>query len=95
MEWERIPLAYLAHGLGKQKPKIENPGGNTWRRLRLDLGCNAIAVSAADAQLLKDHAGSTNILYLSKKSAPVLLHYVGEDAQLFFDLQHITILIIF
>jgi hypothetical protein len=25
----------------------------------------------------------------------VLLHYVGEDAQLFFDLQHITILIIF
>jgi hypothetical protein len=36
----------LAHGLEKLKPKIKNPGGNALRRLRLDLGCNAIAVAA-------------------------------------------------
>jgi hypothetical protein len=35
-------LCYLAHGLGKLKPKIENPGGNTLRRLRLGLGCNRL-----------------------------------------------------
>jgi len=35
----------LAHGLGKLKPKIENPRGNALRRLRLDLGSNAIAAA--------------------------------------------------
>jgi hypothetical protein len=42
---------YLAHGLEKLKPKIKNHGGNALRRLRLDLGCNAIA--AAAVSLLK------------------------------------------
>jgi hypothetical protein len=36
----------LAHGLGKLNPKIENPGGNALRSLRLDLGCNTIAAAA-------------------------------------------------
>jgi hypothetical protein len=40
-----MPLCYLAHELGKLKPKIENPGGNALRRLMLDLGCNAIAAT--------------------------------------------------
>jgi hypothetical protein len=40
----------LAHGLGKLKPKIENPGGNSLR-LRLDLGCNAIAAAATASKL--------------------------------------------
>jgi hypothetical protein len=35
----------LAHGLGKLKPKIENPGGNALGKLRLDSGCNAIAAA--------------------------------------------------
>ena len=34
---------YLAHGLQKLKPKIENPGGNALRGLRQYLGCNTIA----------------------------------------------------
>jgi hypothetical protein len=38
---------YLAHRLGKLKPKIENLGGKTLKRLRLDLGCSAIAEAAA------------------------------------------------
>jgi hypothetical protein len=42
MEYERMPSHYLAHGLGKMQPKIENSWGNEWRRLRLDLGYNAI-----------------------------------------------------
>jgi len=37
-----MPSHYLAHGLGKLQPKIQNPGGNELRRLRLDLGYNAI-----------------------------------------------------
>jgi hypothetical protein len=37
----------LAHDLGKLKPKMENPGGNALRRLRLSLGCNAIAAAVA------------------------------------------------
>jgi hypothetical protein len=40
---------YLAHGLGKLKPKTENPVGNALRRLRLGLDCNAIAAAAAAA----------------------------------------------
>jgi hypothetical protein len=36
----------LAHRLGKLKPKIENLGGNTLRRLSLDLGCDTIAAAA-------------------------------------------------
>jgi hypothetical protein len=36
----------LANGLGKLKPKIQNPGGNALRRLRLDLVCNAFAAAA-------------------------------------------------
>jgi hypothetical protein len=36
MERERMPSSYSAHGLGKLKPKIENPGGNAHTRLRLD-----------------------------------------------------------
>jgi hypothetical protein len=45
---------------------------------------------------VKDHGGSTNILYPSVKCGPVLLHCVAEDkicsthAELFFDLQHIA-----
>jgi hypothetical protein len=37
---------YLANGLGRLKPKIGNPGDNTFRRLRLNLGCNTIAAAA-------------------------------------------------
>jgi hypothetical protein len=36
----------LAHKLGKLKPVIENRGDNPLRRLRLDLGCKAIATAA-------------------------------------------------
>jgi hypothetical protein len=78
-EWQKMSICYLAHGLAKLKPKIENPGGNAWRRLRLDLGCNAIAAAAEDREMVKNQVGSTNILYPSVRSAPVPLHYVGED----------------
>jgi hypothetical protein len=47
IERKWMPSCYLAHGLGKLKPKIENPGGNASRRLRLDLCCSAIAAAAA------------------------------------------------
>jgi len=40
---------YLAQGLGKLKPHIENLGGKTLSRLRLDLGCNITAAAAANA----------------------------------------------
>jgi hypothetical protein len=46
VEWERIPLPYLAHGLRKLEPKMESPGGSALRRLRLDLGCNAVTAAA-------------------------------------------------
>ena len=71
-------MHYLAHRLGKLKPKTDSPGGNTLRRLRFDLGCNGI-VRGADTRMVKDHVGSTNTLYPSMKCGPVLLHYVVED----------------
>ena len=42
-----MPSLYLAQGLGKLKPHIENLGGKTLSRLRLDLGCNITAAAAA------------------------------------------------
>jgi hypothetical protein len=45
-----MPSRYLAHGLRKLKPKIDIPGGNTFRRLWLNLGCNSIV--AADTEMV-------------------------------------------
>jgi len=42
-----MPSCYFARALGKLKPKTEDPGGNTLWRLRLNLGCGAIAAAAA------------------------------------------------
>jgi hypothetical protein len=39
---------YLAQGLGKLQSQIENSGGKTLSRLRLDLGCNITAAAAAN-----------------------------------------------
>ena len=36
---------YWANELDKPKPKTENPGDNAQRRLRLDMGCNAITAA--------------------------------------------------
>lgn len=41
MEWERMPSHYLAHGLRKLKPQVQNPEDNKLRSLRLDLDCSA------------------------------------------------------
>lgn len=38
---------YFAQGLGKLKPQIENSGGKTLSRLRLDLGCNTTVAAAS------------------------------------------------
>jgi hypothetical protein len=46
MGCEKMLLHYLAHGLGKLKPRIENPGGNTLRGLKLPLDCNATQATA-------------------------------------------------
>jgi len=42
-----MPSHYMTHELEKLKLNIENPGGNAWRRLRIDLGCNTVAAAAA------------------------------------------------
>jgi hypothetical protein len=39
VERKRMLMRYLEHGLGKLKPKIDNPRGNAWKKLRFDLGC--------------------------------------------------------
>jgi hypothetical protein len=36
----------MTHELEKLKVNVENPGGNAWRRLRLDLGCSTITAAA-------------------------------------------------
>lgn len=41
-----MPSLYLAHWLGKLKPKVQNPGGNKLKRLRLDLDYSVIAAAA-------------------------------------------------
>jgi hypothetical protein len=35
----------LAHELGKPKPKTENPGSNTYRRPRINIGCKATSAA--------------------------------------------------
>jgi len=45
-----MPSLYLAQGLGKLKPHIENLGGKTLSRLRLDVGSD-ITAAAANAPL--------------------------------------------
>jgi hypothetical protein len=40
---------YSAYRLGKLKPKMENSGGNAYRRLRLHMGYNTTAAAAAAA----------------------------------------------
>ena len=44
-----MSLSYLAKGLGKLQPHIENLGGKTMSRLTLDLDCNITAAAAAAA----------------------------------------------
>jgi hypothetical protein len=54
-------IALLVTQAGKTKPKTENPGGNTLRKLRLNLGCDTF-IAAADTEMVKDQFGLTNIL---------------------------------
>jgi hypothetical protein len=51
---------YLAHGLGKLKPKAENPGGNTRKSLGVDLGCRS---SSMDNRSGTRHAAADNWKY--------------------------------
>jgi hypothetical protein len=47
-----MPSRYLAHRPGELKTKLENPGGNTVKRLRLDMGCNTAASASAAAYFM-------------------------------------------
>jgi len=42
-----MPSHCLTHELEKLKSNIENPGGNAFKRVRLDLGCDTTAAAAA------------------------------------------------
>jgi hypothetical protein len=42
-----MPSHYLAHGLRKLKPQVQNPEGSKLRSLRLDWDCSAIEAAAA------------------------------------------------
>jgi hypothetical protein len=64
-------ITLLVTRVGKTTPKIENPGGNILRKLRLDLVCDTF-VAAADTEMVTDKFGSTNILYPSVKCASAL-----------------------
>jgi hypothetical protein len=46
-------IALLVTWVGKTKPMTENPGGNTLRRLRFNLGCDTF-VAAADTEMVND-----------------------------------------
>jgi len=41
-----MPSHYLAHGLRKPKPQVQNPKGNKLRSLWLDLDCSVIEAAA-------------------------------------------------
>ena len=64
-------ITLLVTQAGKTKPKIENPGGNTLRRLRPDLRCDTF-IATADTEMVKDQFGSTNVLYPNMQCACAL-----------------------
>jgi hypothetical protein len=61
----------LAHELGKLKPKAQNPGGNAYRRLQLDTGCNAIAAAADhNPDIFGKQTGRQKILHRMTANIP-------------------------